>query len=165
MKKILTLCLVLCLGLAMAIGAAAKLPSVQIKDLRGRTVDAAQISNNGKPYIISFFATWCKPCMRELRAISEVYPDWQEETGVKMYIISIDEAQNAAKVRPLVDGEGWDYEVLLDSNSELFHALGLQAVPHMLVFDGKGQLIMNHSGYTDGSESEVIQTIRKSIKK
>lgn len=117
----------LCIGAAMP--AAAQLPSVQVKDLSGKTIDTATLSNDGKPFAISFFATWCKPCQRELRAIAEVYPDWQDETGMKMYIVSIDEAQNVSKVKPLVDGEGWEYEVLLDTNSDFFRSLGLQSVP------------------------------------
>lgn len=88
----------LCIGAAMP--AAAQLPSVQVKDLSGKTIDTATLSNDGKPFAISFFATWCKPCQRELRAIAEVYPDWQDETGMKMYIVSIDEAQNVSKVKP-----------------------------------------------------------------
>lgn len=148
----------LCIGAAMP--AAAQLPSVQVKDLSGKTIDTATLSNDGKPFAISFFATWCKPCQRELRAIAEVYPDWQDETGMKMYIVSIDEAQNVSKVKPLVDGEGWEYEVLLDTNSDFFRSLGLQSVPHMLVLDGNGQIVDSHSGYTDGSETEIIKKIR-----
>lgn len=154
-----------CLAMIFSLDSVAQLPAVQLKDLRGRTVTASQLSNDGKPFIVSFFATWCKPCMRELKAISEVYPDWQEETGVKMYVISIDDAQDLSKVRPLVDAEGWEYEVLLDTNNDLFRALSLPTVPHVLVFDGKGHVIMNHSGYTDGSETEIIETIRKSLNK
>ncbi len=148
----------LCIGAAMP--AAAQLPSVQVKDLSGKTIDTATLSNDGKPFAISFFATWCKPCQRELRAIAEVYPDWQDETGMKMYIVSIDEAQNVSKVKPLVDGEGWEYEVLLDTNSDFFRSLGLQSVPHMLVLDGNGNIVDSHSGYTDGSETEIIKKIR-----
>lgn len=96
----------------------AQLPSVTLKDINGKTVDTATLQNDGKPFIISFFATWCKPCNRELKAISEVYADWQDETGVKVIAISIDQAQNVAKVKPLVDGYGWEYEVLLDPNSD-----------------------------------------------
>ncbi len=153
---------------ALLIGTAttyAQLPSIQVKDLSGKTVDTATLSNDGKPFAISFFATWCKPCMRELRAIAEVYPDWQDETGMKMYIVSIDDAQNVAKVKPLVDAEGWDYEVLLDQNGDFYRSLGISAVPHMLVLDGKGNIIMNHSGYTDGAETEVIAKIREAAEK
>lgn len=139
----------------------AQLPSTSVKDTKGQTINTAELSNDGKPFVISFFATWCKPCLRELRAISEVYPDWQEETGMKMYIVSIDDAQNTNKVKPLVDGEGWEYEVLLDANSDFFRALGLQSVPHLLICDGNGKIAYSHSGYTDGSESEIIEIIRK----
>ena len=81
----------------------AQLPSVKLKDINGKVVDTATLSNDGKPFIISFFATWCKPCNRELKAINEVYPDWQDETGVRVIAVSIDEAQNAQKVKPMVD--------------------------------------------------------------
>ena len=75
--------------------------------------------------MISFFATWCKPCNRELKAIHEVYPDWQEETGMKLIAISTDQAQNISKVKPLVDGEGWEYDILLDPNSAFLRAMGI----------------------------------------
>lgn len=160
MRLIFNLIIAVTLCIGAALPAAAQLPSVQVKDLSGKTIDTATLSNDGKPFAISFFATWCKPCQRELRAIAEVYPDWQEETGMKMYIVSIDEAQNVSKVKPLVDGEGWEYEVLLDTNSDFFRSLGLQSVPHMLVLDGNGQIVDSHSGYTDGSETEIIKKIR-----
>ena len=156
-NRILTLLLGLLLWAPVV---SAQLPSVQLKDIKGQTVNTSKISNDGKPVIISFFATWCKPCLRELKAIAEVYPDWEDETGVKMYIVSIDDAQNSSKVRPLVNAEGWEYETLLDPNSEFFKAMGLQVVPHVLLLDGNGKVVMSHSGYTDGSESEIIETIR-----
>lgn len=138
----------------------AQLPQVQVKDTKGRAVNAATLSNEGKPFVISFFATWCKPCLRELRAISEVYDDWRDETGMKLYLVSIDDAQNTSKVKPLVDAEGWDYDVLLDPNSDFFRAMGLQTVPHVMVVDGNGKIVHTHSGYTDGAETELIDIIR-----
>ena len=68
----------------------AQIPAVVLKDINGKTVKTDTLSNNGKPMIIDFFATWCKPCNRELSAIAEVYEEWQEETGVKLVAISID---------------------------------------------------------------------------
>lgn len=156
MKRIL-----LALGLlAATLAVSAQLPQVQIKDTKGRAVNAATLSNDGKPFVISFFATWCKPCLRELRAISEVYDDWRDETGIKLYLVSIDDAQNTSKVKPLVDAEGWDYDVLLDPNSDFFRAMGLQTVPHVMVVDGNGKIVHTHSGYTDGAETELIDIIR-----
>ena len=149
------------LFLVTSVVAQAQLPSVQLKDLKGKTINTATLSNNGKPFIISFFATWCKPCNRELNAIHEVYPDWQEETGVKVYIVSIDQAQNINKVKPLVDGEGWEYEVLLDPNGDFRRAMGVQTIPHVFVIDGQGKIAESRSGYTDGSEQHLIEKVRE----
>ena len=145
----------------LIMSAAATLPSVQLKDLNGMPVNTATLSNNGKPMIISFWATWCKPCIRELKAIHELYPEWKQETGVRIIIVSIDDAQNAQKVKPLVDGYGWEYDVLLDPNGDFKRAMNVQSVPHVFVLDGKGNIIHNHSGYTDGAEDELYELIKK----
>ena len=156
--------IILCAAAAMmALASSAQLPSVQLKDLDGKTVDTATLSNDGKPFVISFFATWCKPCNRELKAIHEEYADWQEETGMKLIAISIDEAHNASKVRPLVDSEGWEYEVLLDSNGELKRTLGIESIPHVLIVDGSGKIVDSRSGYTEGSEQHIIEKIRELV--
>ncbi|MDE5568676.1 MAG: TlpA family protein disulfide reductase [Muribaculaceae bacterium] len=161
MKKLLIAGFTALFALLAAPAVSAQLPNVNVKDTKGKTVNVAKLNNNGKPFVISFFATWCKPCLRELHAIADLYPDWQEETGMKMYIVSIDDAQNTSKVKPFVDAEGWDYEVLLDANSDFFRAMGLQSVPHVLVVDGNGKIAYTHSGYTDGAETELIKVIRK----
>ena len=150
--------------LAVVSTVCAQLPSVTLKDLNGKTVNTAELKNGGKPFIIDFFATWCKPCNRELDAIAEVYDEWKEETGVKIFAISIDQAQNINKVKPLVDNHGWEYDVLLDPNSDFKRALGIQMIPYVLIVDGKGQIVYKHNGYTDGAENELIEKVRELIK-
>ncbi|MBQ3913955.1 MAG: TlpA family protein disulfide reductase [Paludibacteraceae bacterium] len=157
MKRLLTILVACCLTLV----AMAALPCVHLKDLNGKPVNTAKLTNDGKPMIISFWATWCKPCIRELKAIHELYSDWQEETGVRIIIVSIDDAQNAQKVKPMVDGMGWEYDVLLDPNGDFKRAMNVQSVPHVFVLDGKGNIIHNHSGYTDGAEDELYELIKK----
>ena len=143
----------------------AQLPSVLLKNTEGKTIDTAELNNDGKPFVISFFATWCKPCNRELKAISEQYADWQDETGMKVVAISIDQAQNINKVKPMVDAEGWEYEVLLDPNSDFRRALGIQMIPHVLIIDGEGKIVESRSGYTEGAENHIIEKIREILKK
>ena len=142
----------------------AQLPSVTLKDISGKSVNTAELKNDGKPFIIDFFATWCKPCNRELDAISEVYEDWQQETGVKIIAVSIDQAHNINKVKPLVDSHGWDYEVLLDPNGDLKRAFSIQMIPYVLIVDGGGNIVYKHQGYTDGAEEELIEKVRELIK-
>ncbi|MDE6130517.1 MAG: TlpA family protein disulfide reductase [Muribaculaceae bacterium] len=160
MNKLIKSLSALVLLVCCTMGVSAQLPGVQLKAINGKTVDTATLSNDGNPFVISFFATWCKPCQRELKAIAEVYPDWQDETGMKLYAVSIDDAQDAPEVKALVASEGWEYEVLLDSNEDFKRAFGIQNIPHVLVFDGKGNMVMSHSGYTEGGENEIIEKIR-----
>lgn len=145
-------------------GIMAQLPKVVLKDMHGKEVSTDTLSNQGKPFIIDFFATWCKPCNRELDAISEVYEDWQQETGVKIIAVSIDQAHNINKVKPLVDSHGWDYEVLLDPNGDLKRAFSIQMIPYVLIVDGQGNIVYKHQGYTDGAEEELIEKVRELIK-
>ena len=135
-----------------------------LKTLDGKTIDTSKLNNDGKPFIISFFATWCKPCNRELKAIHEKYADWQDETGVKVIAISIDQAQNINKVKPLVDSEEWEYEVLLDPNSDFSRAMGVRMIPHVFIIDGDGKIAESRSGYTDGGEDHLIEKVRELIK-
>jgi len=161
-KKLL-LCLTLLLALAST--AKAQLPNVTLRSLEGKEVRTDTLSNDGKPFIIDFFATWCKPCNRELKAIHEVYPEWQEETGVKLIAVSIDEAQNINKVKPMVDSYGWEYDVLLDPNSDLRRALGIQTIPYTLIVDGQGKIVYRHNGYADDAEEELIEKVRELVGK
>ena len=142
----------------------AQLPAVTLKTMDGTEVRTDTLANDGKPFIIDFFATWCKPCNRELDAISEVYEEWQEETGVKIIAVSIDQAQNINKVKPLVSNHGWEYEVLLDPNGDFKRALGCQMIPYTLIVDGKGNIVYKHNGYTDGAETELIEKVRQLLK-
>ncbi len=151
-------CIGICLLCAMRL--CASLPFVELNDVDGKNVKVNELTNQGKPVIIAFFATWCKPCIRELNAINDLYDDWQEETGVEMYIVSIDQGQDIKKVRPLVNGNDWEYHVLLDPNGELKRAMNVQNVPHMFVLDSNGQIVYNHSGYTDGSEKEIRKYLK-----
>ena len=142
----------------------AQLPSFKLKTIEGKTIDTQNLSNDGKPFIIDFFATWCKPCNRELSAISEVYDEWQKETGVKLYAVSIDKAQNANKVKPLVNQHGWEYEVILDPNSEFRKSFGGEMIPFVVICDGDGKVVYKHNGYTEGAEQELIEKVRELVK-
>ena len=145
----------------MAQSSIRKIPAVNVKTLSGKTVNTSNISNNGKPIIISFWATWCKPCVRELNAIAEVYEDWTEETGVKLIAVSIDDTRNTAKVGPFVNGKGWDYEVVLDANRDFSRAMSVNTVPHTFLVNGKGEIVWQHTTYADGDEDELYEMVKK----
>jgi thiol-disulfide isomerase/thioredoxin len=137
------------------------IPSVDIKTLTGEIFNTSNIDNAGKPIVISFFALWCKPCLRELTAISEVYPDWQEETGVKIIAVSIDDARSMANVMPTVNGNGWEYEFYCDPNGDFKRAMGVNMIPHLFILNAKKEVVYQHTSYAEGGENEIYEIIKK----
>ena len=138
-----------------------KLPSVQVQNLNGDNLDISTLSNDGKPMYISFWALWCTNCIKELNAITDVYADWQKETGVKIVAVSIDDERNKSKVNPFVSGKNWEYDVYLDPNSDLKRALNINTIPHSFLLNGKGEIVYQHNGYTPGDEEELYKLIKK----
>jgi thiol-disulfide isomerase/thioredoxin len=138
-----------------------ELPAVDLKTIFGEKVNTSEFSNNGKPIIIDFWATWCKPCIEELNAIHEVYADWQKETGVKLIAISVDDSRTAPRVAPFVNGKGWNYESYLDINSEFKRAMNVNMPPHTFILNGKGEVIWQHVGFAEGNEEEIYEVVKK----
>lgn len=138
-----------------------KVPSVDVKTMDYETFNTSKISNNGKPVVINFWATWCSPCKRELNNIAYMYEDWVEETGVKIVAVSIDDARNMGKVAPYVNGKSWEYDILLDPNGDLKRAMGVNNVPHTFLVDGNGDIVWQHNSYSEGDEYELYELIKK----
>lgn len=136
-----------------------KLPSVIIKDLKGQSINAAELHNDGNPMIINFWATWCSPCKRELNTIADLYPDWQDETGVKLYAISIDDARSQSRVLPYINGSSWEYEVFIDTNQDLKRAMNVNNVPHTFLLNGSGEIVWQHNNYSPGDEEKLYEQI------
>ena len=137
-----------------------ELPNVELTTLEGATANLQDLGKDGEITIVSLWATWCVPCLKELDAISEVYEDWQDETNVNLVAISVDDSRTVKRVKPLINGKGWDYTIWLDTNNDVKRALGAATVPlTLLVKDGK--ILYRHSGYSPGAENELYENIQK----
>lgn len=153
----------LSLSLFISIGYS-QLPNINLKDVNGVTKNLSKFSNNGNPIIISFWATWCKPCKAELNTIAEEYDDWVDETGVKLIAVSIDDARSSTRVEPYINAQGWEYLVLLDPNGDLKRAMNVNNVPHTFLVDGNGKIVWDHNNYSPGDEEELYEELVKIAK-
>ena len=135
------------------------LPNVQLKDINGKTVETSKLSNDGKPILICFWATWCAPCINELDAIKEKYEAWQSELNIEVIAVSIDDTRTQKRIKPLVKGKGWKYEILLDTNQDMKRALSIATVPYTVAVKN-GKIIYINNGYTEGAEDEMFEKLK-----
>lgn len=139
------------------LGATAQIPSVSLKDMNGKTVDTASLAKTGKPVIISFWATWCSPCKRELNNYMDYIEDWTEEFGVSLIAVSIDDQRTVGKVAGVVNSSEWEYEVLLDTNSDFKRAMQVTNVPHTFLLNAEGKIVWQNNNYSVGDEEELYE--------
>lgn len=165
MKKLFNIIAVLVFSTSLMIaGEGDKIPTATVKKLDGTKINTSSFTNDGKPIIISFWATWCKPCKKELDAIAEEYENWTKETGVKLIAISIDDVRSSAKVSTDVKTKGWKYEVYLDENQDFKRAMNVNNVPHTFLVNGKGEIVWSHNSYIEGDEEKLYENVKKLAK-
>ena len=167
MKLFSLLCSTALIFAASSLTAQHTLPNVEAKTLDGQTVNLLEAygGENGKITIISFWATWCKPCQAELDAIADLYAEWQEDFDVELVAISIDDQRAIAKVGPLVETKGWDYTILLGNENTMRNSFNFSSIPQTFLVDKSGNIAYIHNGYSPGDEEELDEQIRLISKK
>jgi peroxiredoxin len=150
---------------AIAQKEAQTMPSILLKDMNGKPKNMADYSKNGKITIISFWATWCSPCKKELNNINDLYDDWKNKYDLVVVAVNTDNARNTQKVKPYVDGQGWEYEIIMDVNQDLQRALNIVQIPHTFLLDQNGQIVYQHSGYVEGDELALEEKIKALLAK
>lgn len=157
MRHLLVLVCFLCYNTAFS---QTTIPNTNLTTLDGKSVKIQDEISKDKITILSFWASWCMPCINELDAISEVYEDWQEDFNMELIAISTDDARTQKRIRPMVNGKGWPYKILLDKNQELKRALNISTIPQIIILKDS-KIIYIHSGYSPGVEDEFYEIIKE----
>ena len=151
--------------MALSAQSSKTLPDATVKTLDGKTVHIKSYVGNGKITVLSFWATWCAPCKREMDAIAELYPDWKDNYNVQFLAVTIDTQRDLPKVKPMVATKGWEYTILSDAANQLKNALNFQTIPQTYLIDQKGNIVYEHTGYNPGDELDLEAKIKGLVKK
>jgi len=151
MKKIFTILMIFAAGFAQAQSDSAHsqsiktLPELTLKNMDGEDINLSDYGTNGKITVISFWATWCKPCIKELKNINGLLDEWTESYDMELVAVSVDDSRNAVKVKPTVNALNWDFDVLLDPNGELQRAMNVANPPVTFLIDQSGNIFLTTS--------------------
>lgn len=157
--------LLLILAIALTISAQEKIegtaPNFELENLEGDIVELSEFLGQG-PVLISFWATWCKPCVEELKAYEKIFNEYKEK-GFNLLAISVDSERSIAKVKPYISSMGYKFPVLLDPNSDVARLYYARQVPYSLMLDRSGNVLYSHMGYSRGDEIKVEEIIKKQL--
>ncbi len=151
-------------AVALAQGGSNSLPNLVLKDTNGANVNVSDYGKSGKITVMSFWATWCSPCIKELRNVNELLPDWEKDYNVQLVAVSLDNTKTSLKVKPFADGQGWGFPILLDVNEDLKRALNVTNPPVTFLLDTDGKIVYTHTGYLEGDEFELEKQIKALVK-
>lgn len=152
----------MCLFASATLFAQAELPNTQVKDVKkGNKVAFNQAFEKGKVTVVSFWATWCVPCKKEINAMRKKFPDWKKEADFNYFAVSIDEARAEGLVKTTIISSGWDFPVYQDANADLKRSLNFQNVPFTIIVDKNGKVAWMHTGYETGGEDEIFAKVKE----
>ena len=138
------------------------IPNMYVKTINGKSINTKSTYNKKGLTVYSFWATWCVPCINELDDIHKEIGKWND-ANVKIVAISTDDSRTKRRVRPMVNGKKWNFEILLDENQALKRSLNINAIPHTIVTNGT-KIIYRRIGYKPGEENLLYEFILKNKK-
>ena len=136
-----------------------------LNDLSLTTIDGKTITlknefnEKDKLYIFSFWATWCAPCINELDELNDIQEDWKKEANFEIIAVSTDDSRTQKRVKPLINGKGWSYRILLDTNQDFKRALSIVNIPYTIVVKNN-KIVHIQNGYVPGSEIELFEKLK-----
>ena len=116
-------------------------------------------SEKDKLYVFSFWATWCGPCINELDEMNDLMSEWKKSLNIEVIAVATDDSRTQKRVKPLVNGKGWDYKILLDTNQDLKRALSIVNIPYTVVVKNN-KIVHIQNGYVPGNETELFQKLK-----
>lgn len=150
----------ICMALSFGLTAQETLPSAMLNTIDGEPIDISKYVINGKPTIVSLWATWCGPCRMELNALQKVYPKWKTNYDVEIIAVTVDVGPMLNRAKGMFEKNKWDYTFMHDNNQDLMKELGIKGIPYSILLDGKGNIKSVQTGYYPGYEKELEAKIK-----
>jgi cytochrome c biogenesis protein CcmG, thiol:disulfide interchange protein DsbE len=134
-------------------------PDFRLQDVDKNNVELSKLTGKG-PVIISFWATWCKPCVEEMAEYTHIYNEYKDK-GLKILAVAVDDEKSVAKVKPYVKSKNYPFTILLDTNSEVARRYYVRSVPMTFLLDDEGRIVYQSLGFKKGDEIKLKNKIEE----
>jgi cytochrome c biogenesis protein CcmG/thiol:disulfide interchange protein DsbE len=162
--------MMLCIGLVFLLAgpaAAQKIetriaPDFTLQDIDGKIVSLSKSYGQG-PIYVSFWATWCKPCMEELKIVEKLYEKYKGR-GFQVFAINSEGPRAAAKIKSFVKSYGLTFRILLDNDGEVFRrSFKGTNLPLTVISNSDGKIVFSRVGFKPGDEVEIEKIITDNL--
>jgi thiol-disulfide isomerase/thioredoxin len=126
---------------------------VRLRDFQGRIV------------VISFWATWCGPCRKELPVLVNLQ---KQATRDKLVVLSVNWRQNHdsfREIKKIFKDMGTDITLISDERGRAGDAYGVTAIPHMVIVGRDGRIAAIHVGYSESEIPVIVDEINSTWRK
>jgi len=122
------------------------------------------LERNKRPIVLSFFATWCVPCRKEIPVLDTIrtkYPD------IDFYLVNVSGLAQGKKVLKedpklvlqMVESLGTSMPVLMDKYGNAAKKYDALILPRLVVIDSSGKIAYAHTGYEEGDEKKLVEIL------
>ncbi|WP_430817375.1 TlpA disulfide reductase family protein [Carboxylicivirga sp. RSCT41] len=137
------------------------IPDFMLENLDGEWVSYDELKGE-EVTIIDFWASWCKPCMKAMPQIDEIFKEYGSK-GLAVIGVNTDGPRSISKVLPLSKTLKISYPIISDIDNELLNELNISVLPTLLMINKDGDIIYRHEGWTAGDEKKLVQQINSII--
>jgi cytochrome c biogenesis protein CcmG/thiol:disulfide interchange protein DsbE len=129
-----------------------------LEDIDGNPVNLDSLLAKG-PVFMSYWALWCKMCIKELDALIPYYEEL-DSLGVTVLAVSQDKAKSVPKVKPFVQSHRWKYIVVMDHDNFMRNLYDVQAMPSSFIISQDKKIVSVHQGFKPGDEKIIVEELR-----
>ena len=134
------------------------LPDLSVRLLDGKQVRLSALLEEG-PLLVSFWATWCAPCKKEMIFLEKFHQKYNENS-FRVLAISTDSPKSMSKVKSYIRAKKHTFLVGIDPNQEIAKKMNALLMPTTLILNKDRKVSWYHQGFIPGDEKEIEAQIR-----
>ena len=137
------------------------IPGADLRDLNGVKISSTEIIRPGAATLLVFWKSNNSQCCTNLENMEAAWSESLQKQGVRMVVICTDCNGNWSSIKPVVNGNGWEFETYVDVNGDFKRAMNVNLIPHTFILNGKNEIVWQHTSFAEGNELQLIELVRK----